>query len=611
MAGQDHEQDDRSGHNISSRSCQRCEHCYAHYYWCHLDDTRKYFFECMVGDFHEKMIIPRKFVENFKGQIAEVIKLEAPDGNIYNVHTIKDLNKIHLGSGWASFANLYELKEGYMLVFRYIRDSHFKVLIFDYGSCCEKEVFHVVMNRGGPDAQEGTHLDQSPPRRSQDGGPSNGESHRRCEWCDAHYYWHHLDDRQKHFFRFMVGNFRQEMSIPEKFVNNFRGHISEVIKVEAPDGNVYSIQVTKDLDKIVLGSGWAAFADTHELKEHDVLVFRYIGDSHFKTIIFEPNGCEKELFHVVMNRACNVGETGIFCDQPVPKEARCRYGGSHDNDNRKSKKKTPLHLPSPRSAEGVASSEDIQDTMNSCGLQETAEPLYVLAKECNLTTEQKAEVGALVKKNRPGVPFYITALNKTSLSESLVICKAYAVKHLPHEDQPITLCHPQSSKTWDASFRVIIYGTSILPCITSTGWLEFVQDSKLQEGDICIFEISKSDGRVIMVIHSLEGGYHPPSKEPESQNNCEHLVKGEATDQDEESDDEHAEPDCYYSRFANYLTAEEQEEIFGLASIQLGNPVYVTVLCKSHVRGSNNMLVIHNQFAAKHLAERSHDILLL
>lgn len=65
----------------------------------------------MVGDFHEKMIIPRKFVENFKGQIAEVIKLEAPDGNIYNVHTIKDPNKIHLGSGWASFANLYELKE--------------------------------------------------------------------------------------------------------------------------------------------------------------------------------------------------------------------------------------------------------------------------------------------------------------------------------------------------------------------------------------------------------------------------------------------------------------------------------------------------------------------
>ena len=58
--------------------------------------------------------------------------------------------------------------------------------------------------------------------------------------------------------------------------------------------------------------------------------------------------------------------------------------------------------------------------MNSGGLQETTEPHYVLETGCNLTTEKKADVDALVKKIGPVFPFYITAIDKKSLSGSLV-----------------------------------------------------------------------------------------------------------------------------------------------------------------------------------------------
>ena len=66
-------------------------------------------------------------------------------------------------------------------------------------------------------------------------------------------------------------------------------------------------------------------------------------------------------------------------------------------------------------AEGVTS-----ETMRSGGLRETGEPHYVLATGFNLTTAQKAEVDALVKKIRPVIPFYITAIDKKSLSGPLV-----------------------------------------------------------------------------------------------------------------------------------------------------------------------------------------------
>jgi hypothetical protein len=65
------------------------------------------------------------------------------------------------------------------------------------------------------------------------------------------------------------------------------------------------------------------------------------------------------------------------------------------------------------------------------------------------------------------------------------------------------------------------------------------------------------------------------------------VVDGE----EEENDNEHTYSNYYYSRFASYLTADEQEQIFGLASIQPGNPVFVVVLQKSHVRRSSNLLV--------------------
>ncbi|KAM0847319.1 hypothetical protein ACQ4PT_055092 [Festuca glaucescens] len=523
---QGHDQDNRTGHNISSNSCQRCEGCDAHYYWCHLDNTQKFFFKIMVGDFQEKMaspgalIIPDKFVKKFKCQISEVIKLEAPDGNKYDVQATRDLNKIVLGSGWATFATFYELKEGCVLVFRYIGDSHFRVLIFDYPSCCEKEVFHVVINCGSNAQEKDTRFDQSlvSKTRCRNDGSGKDESHQRCGLCDVHFYWHHMDDREKHFVRLMIGNFGRQMSIPEKFVKNFRGQISEVIKLEAPDGNIYDIQVTKGLNKIVLGSGWAVFSNTYELKEHDVLVFRYIGDSHFKTLIFDPSGCEKELFCVVMKRAPNVQKIGISDDQ------------SMDSSSLRSGKASKVHSYFTCACndrccadEHVMSPEDSQETMNSGSLQETTEPLSVLATGCNLTAMQKTEVDVLVKKIRPVIPFYITSMNKTSLSGSLVFCKHYAVKYLPREDQFITLCHPQKSNIWVDNLKVITDGASML----SAGWLCFVHHNELRESDICVFEVSKSGGKVTMVVHSLEGGHCLPGEKPVSQS---FIAKGEATE---------------------------------------------------------------------------------
>ncbi|KQJ86030.1 B3 domain-containing protein Os12g0592300 [Brachypodium distachyon] len=106
-------------------------------------------------------------------------------------------------------------------------------------------------------------------------------------------------------------------------------------------------------------------------------------------------------------------------------------------------------------------------------------------------------------------------------------------------------------------------------------------------------------------------GKTKPREESESPNDSDYRVKHELTQEENDSDDEDTDSNKYYSRFANYLTLGEREEIFGLASIQPGNPIFVAVLQKSHVRHRNNFLIISSKFAADHLEGRSQDMLLL
>jgi len=138
--------------------------------------------------------------------------------------------------------------------------------------------------------------------------------------------------------------------VPEKFAKNFRGQISGVVKLEAPDGNLYKVNVSQDLNKLVFRYGWGAFCSAYELEQGDMLVFRYRGDSHFKVLIFDPSGCEKEFFRVVMNPSCGVRQRGIPHEQSPSGEGFARHRTGELSHSRKASKMTPADTPSQSSS---------------------------------------------------------------------------------------------------------------------------------------------------------------------------------------------------------------------------------------------------------------------
>jgi hypothetical protein len=83
---------------------------------------------------------------------------------------------------------------------------------------------------------------------------------------------------------------------------------------------------------------------------------------------------------------------------------------------------------------------------------------------------------------------------------------------------------------------------------------------------------------------------HVIGKQPESPNSTSDYDVKQGSRGDD-SDNECTDSKYYYSRTANRLSNDEKRKIISLASIQLDNPVFITVLQTTNVRPRNNSLV--------------------
>jgi hypothetical protein len=79
--------------------------------------------------------IPDRFMNHFGGELSKSIVIESPDGNVYDVKVTKHMNKIVLQCGWEVFIDAQRIEDNDSLLFQYIENSRFKVLILDSDGC--------------------------------------------------------------------------------------------------------------------------------------------------------------------------------------------------------------------------------------------------------------------------------------------------------------------------------------------------------------------------------------------------------------------------------------------------------------------------------------------
>ncbi|KAJ0009835.1 hypothetical protein Pint_34519 [Pistacia integerrima] len=83
----------------------------------------------------KKLGIPEKFVKKFGNELPDIATLEVSNGQVWLVRLTKDGRKIWFQDGWDDFIQYHSISVGYFLVFKYVKNSTFQVLIFDSTAC--------------------------------------------------------------------------------------------------------------------------------------------------------------------------------------------------------------------------------------------------------------------------------------------------------------------------------------------------------------------------------------------------------------------------------------------------------------------------------------------
>ncbi|KAG0548526.1 hypothetical protein BDA96_01G174100 [Sorghum bicolor] len=265
-------------------------------------------------------------------------------------------------------------------------------------------------------------------------GGSRTRMKKPCDCCKR--YLDHLEQKNQSlscFLGHMTANFKHSMVVPNRFAKQFGGRLSGTIKLESPNGNLYDVEVSEHLNKLMLGHGWEAFVDANHIEENDFLIFRHIEKSHFEVMIFDTDGCEKVFSCAgLRNTPCvqersvdSVGISSSSCHDTTESSGSERFARSEksgSSNHGKTENMATTSSSSEESGEHVSWKSDMEETSdgspNSKDSGGPAEPSYILPGMSGLSRSQKKIIEAKVRAIKSEVPIYIAIMRKTNAAVS-------------------------------------------------------------------------------------------------------------------------------------------------------------------------------------------------
>ncbi|KAF0921022.1 hypothetical protein E2562_038225 [Oryza meyeriana var. granulata] len=111
-------------------------------------------------------------------------------------------------------------------------------------------------------------------------------------------------ERRPHFFKVLVGDFKQRLKIPPNFCKHIPWEESRKAKsikeasmaatLEGPSGRTWLVVIRRTAEGTFFTSGWPKFVQDQALRDLEFVVFRYDGNTHFTAMVFDRTACERE-----------------------------------------------------------------------------------------------------------------------------------------------------------------------------------------------------------------------------------------------------------------------------------------------------------------------------
>ncbi|XP_066386368.1 B3 domain-containing protein Os03g0619600-like isoform X4 [Miscanthus floridulus] len=480
----------RSGPSLMKKPCDHCKR-----YLDHPDEKNQSmscFLRRMTASPKHIMIVPNKFLKHFVGKLSQTIKLESPNGSVYNVEVMECYNKMVLRHGWEEFVGAHHIEQNDFLLFQHIENSVFKVLIFDSDGCekiicCDgiksipsvgetrvdyvdissSSQFDTIGSSGKLSSRHEETLKMTVTSSSSGGSgediPSENESFES-------------DDLQAPGADYIVSH-RTYLSQEQK------ERVTLLIQEIQPKTTVYIAVMRKSHVHPPAPS-------VDIIKEY---AFAYFPHGNANVTLQRPGKSKK--WHPKFNTTkatCSRSETGFQRAGPCP-------GGSSPN------MASEVYTKEPTDGEHVSSESDMNENLRESLEREDSgspsQPLYILPSNSGLSKSQKKIVEERVQAIKSEVPIYVAIMRRSSLGMSrtptLELGSRYATAvNLPAGGQTVVLWCGRN--IWKANIV-----TTRQRHYLSRGWHKFVCDNGLGFGDICLFELKRKERKLTMMVHII------------------------------------------------------------------------------------------------------------
>uniref|UniRef100_A0A0E0KGD0 TF-B3 domain-containing protein n=1 Tax=Oryza punctata TaxID=4537 RepID=A0A0E0KGD0_ORYPU len=526
------------------KSCACCKE-----YLEHLGGKMRCFLRRMAADSKHSMIMPDRFVSHFGGKIPGTIKLESPNGILYIVEVIECLNKTVLQCGWEAFVDAHHIKEGESLLFRYIENSRFEVLILDSDDCekvfscagirnssCIQDKIVDPVDSSGSSSNETTQSSRSrntanltamcsSSEKSGEDSPSGYEFHESVDpltpsWSDyvlslrtylseaqKERVVAHIQDIQPEITVFVAVMKKCNLQSPAPYLvisscyaSVYFPRESATITLQRPSKRKkWYPRFYKRIDKSdhMLRGQWKNFVHDNCLQEEDICLF------------VPTKGGRSVTFTVHLLRAAATHyRNGTDVHKIV--------GSSHDRMN--TKMVSQIHIKqTPGDGDNVSSESNKHGASHESPENEDSdgpsEPPYIISKRrCRLSQLQKKKVEEKVRAIQSEFPICVAIISKLSGGGGnrkfcgLELSSRYAASYLPDANDQ-TLVLQCKGMIWQINLVVHRY-TKGKRWFLTTGWRKFAHDNRLRVGDFCLFELKKK--KLTMEVHIISNLQHYP-----------------------------------------------------------------------------------------------------
>ncbi|XP_065857012.1 B3 domain-containing transcription factor VRN1-like [Euphorbia lathyris] len=315
------------------------------------------------------------------------------------------------------------------------------------------------------------------------------------------------------FYRLMVSSLLQEnkLKIPTKFVKLYGKELSSIATLAGPNGLKWVVELANIDSKLWFHNGWHEFVDYYSIRAGHLLVFEYEGESNFYVRVYDLRVCE-------VSYPCNSwGSLQKPClDNQVKQEPEdCGYSRDKEVQFNESELTTPpcaVVLPIFGEAGPVTRRRKQRTDSNVDEPKQKTRQRFDkvscpgIASETftrrwrSVTQEEKEKAIRVADMYKPDNPFFKVILRPSYVYRGFLmhIPRIFARKYLSSFSEFITL--EVEGKKW--SVRCVSGNGKAKLC---KGWTEFVWGNRLEEGDICVFELlNMKDAMKVTIFRVLE-----------------------------------------------------------------------------------------------------------